>query len=71
MLQVDVILDLFELCIPRRNLEQRDLENAVFKIVTFYGKYIFLGPKKYFLLKLIIIKVHIIVYHSNIMQILE
>ncbi|VDO30021.1 unnamed protein product [Brugia timori] len=36
--RIDVILDLFELCTPNRNLEQRDLENAISKIVTFFVK---------------------------------
>uniref|UniRef100_A0A1I8EI22 Uncharacterized protein n=1 Tax=Wuchereria bancrofti TaxID=6293 RepID=A0A1I8EI22_WUCBA len=30
--RIEVILDLFELCIPKGNLEQRDLENAMSKI---------------------------------------
>uniref|UniRef100_A0AAF5RVH9 Leucine-rich PPR motif-containing protein, mitochondrial n=1 Tax=Wuchereria bancrofti TaxID=6293 RepID=A0AAF5RVH9_WUCBA len=36
--RIEVILDLFELCIPKGNLEQRDLENAMSKIVTFFVK---------------------------------
>ncbi|VDK84101.1 unnamed protein product [Onchocerca ochengi] len=36
--RIEVILDLFELCIAKNILEQRDLENAVSKIVTFYAK---------------------------------
>ncbi|KAK6108420.1 hypothetical protein QQG55_32025 [Brugia pahangi] len=36
--RIDVILDLFELCTPNRNVEQRDLENAMSKIVIFFVK---------------------------------
>ncbi|VDP12483.1 unnamed protein product, partial [Onchocerca flexuosa] len=36
--RIEVILDLFELCIAKNILEQRDLENAVSKIVNFYAK---------------------------------
>uniref|UniRef100_A0A158Q792 Leucine-rich PPR motif-containing protein, mitochondrial n=1 Tax=Elaeophora elaphi TaxID=1147741 RepID=A0A158Q792_9BILA len=36
--RVEVILDLLELCVPKRNLEQRDLESAVSKIIAFYVK---------------------------------
>uniref|UniRef100_A0A915PYG6 Uncharacterized protein n=1 Tax=Setaria digitata TaxID=48799 RepID=A0A915PYG6_9BILA len=34
--RVEIILDLFELCIREGNLKQQDLENAVSKIITFY-----------------------------------
>ncbi|KAM3717118.1 Leucine-rich PPR motif-containing protein [Dirofilaria immitis] len=36
--RVEVIFDLFEFCIAKSILEQRDLENAVSKILTFYAK---------------------------------
>uniref|UniRef100_A0A1I7VXB0 RAP domain-containing protein n=1 Tax=Loa loa TaxID=7209 RepID=A0A1I7VXB0_LOALO len=36
--RIEVILDLFELCTPKKNMEQRDLENALSKIVIFCVK---------------------------------